>query len=183
MAVEIPLARLRELFDYDPETGLFARRYVAGGSSARNTRWAGKPGMTRVHKQGYRIGYVDGRTVYAHRAAWALHYGAWPADEIDHINHDPSDNRIANLRAASRTENTRNHPRMRHNTSGHTGVYRRKNRWAAMIRVDRVLHRLGSFENLEDAVASRKAAELRFGFHTNHGMARASHTVRPVDDA
>jgi len=122
-----------------------------------------------MHTQGYRNGCIDGISLYAHRVAWALYFGEWPDGEIDHINHDHADNRICNLRSVTRAENLRNLPKMRHNTSGVTGVYRRKDKWLAAIRVDRKLIRLGYFHSFNDAVAARELAERQYRFHPNHG--------------
>lgn len=162
---------LRQLVDYDPDTGAFTHRYAPWMCDTRNTRFAGKPAFTRT-RDGYRTAVINGRGVQAHRAAWAWVHGEWPDGEIDHINHDRSDNRIANLRVVTRTQNTRNISKAKNNTSGVTGVYwgKRNARWTAGIRVDRQLKYLGSFLKIEDAVAARKSAEMEYGFHTNHGV-------------
>lgn len=163
---------LRQLVDYDPETGAFTYRHVDAMRATRNSRVAGKPAFARAHRQGYRVGVVCGRQIFAHRAAWALTYGDWPDGEIDHINHDPADNRLANLRAVTKAENMRNMPMLRSNKTGVTGVYwiEETRKWRAAIRVDRKLRHLGSFADFDDAVQARKAAEREFGFHANHGI-------------
>lgn len=163
---------LRQLVDYDPETGLFTYRHVASMSASRNTRFAGKPAFTRHHKQGYRAGMIGNANIYAHRAAWAWVHGEWPDGEIDHINHDRADNRIANLRVVSKSGNMRNMPKLKNNTSGATGVYWDKSasKWSAKIRVDRKLISIGYYQSFTDAVAARMAAEARYGFHANHGV-------------
>lgn len=97
-----------------------------------------------------------------------------PGEEIDHINHVRTDNRIVNLRKASNTENSRNASIGSNNTSGAVGVWfeKRRNSWVAEIKVDRRKIHIGQFENFEDAVAARKAAEVKYGFHENHGKKR-----------
>jgi hypothetical protein len=124
-------------------------------------------------KIGYRRGCFQGREYYAHRVAWALHTGAWPKGEIDHINGDKADNRIANLREVTKVENSRNMPLPANNTSGHIGVAWSKSdkRWTAYIKVGGRRRYLGNFLEKDDAIAARKAAEVRFGFHPNHGRA------------
>lgn len=161
---------LRQRLSYDPETGQLCWKAHPVMPAKWNTRWAGKPALYGRHRQGYCKGRIDGKMMYAHRVAWAIHHGAWPDGQIDHINHDTSDNRIANLREVSKRENARNLPLLRSNSTGVAGVYHRDNKWVAMIRVDRELRHLGYFAKFEDAVAARKAAEAKHGFHANHGV-------------
>ena len=91
--------------------------------------------------------------------------------QIDHENGDRSDNRIANLRDVPPSENMRNVKRHITNTSGHVGVfwYKPRNKWVARITVNYTLHHLGYFTDIADAIAARKAAEIFYGFHKNHG--------------
>lgn len=95
-----PVERLRELFDYDPETGHLLNRRRAGDdrfSRGFNSRYAGKPAGGK-HQFGFlcvRVG--DGRTCYAHRVIWKMMTGNEPG-WIDHINADRADNRWCNLR-------------------------------------------------------------------------------------
>lgn len=94
-----------------------------------------------------------------------------PQEQIDHINHIRTDNRIVNLRKASNTENSRNASIGSNNTSGAVGVWfeKRRNAWVAEIKVDRRKIHIGQFDTFDAAVAARKAAEVEFGFHENHG--------------
>jgi hypothetical protein len=96
-------------------------------------------------------------------------YGDEPQD-IDHINGNRRDNRIANLRAVDRRENMRNARLRSNNTSGIVGVTfsRDRKKWVAQIN-DGKVRSLGRFDKFEDAVEARKAAERRAGFHPNHG--------------
>jgi hypothetical protein len=162
---------LRQLVDYDPDTGLFTYRYMPSMCQTRNTRFAGKPAFRRKRRK-YLSAVVDGTEVYAHRAAWAHAVGEWPHGEVDHVNHDTTDNRLCNLRVVDRNSNTRNLPKASNNTSGATGVYwfKQMQCWTARIRVDRKLVSLGCFDSFDDAAAARKAAERQFGFHANHGI-------------
>jgi hypothetical protein len=168
--------RLRNLFDYDAESGelIWKNRprsdFTTGRSfSVFNSMRVGVVAGNIDCLDGYRKIGIDGRLYRAHRLVWMHVYGSWPAGEIDHINQLKSDNRIANLRSVSRRENERNKPKRRDNTSGTVGVYRRGASWRAIINADGTSYRLGTFRTLEEAIAARRAAEQSLGFHANHG--------------
>lgn len=151
------------LFDYDGVSLVW--KHGRGGVSVGSI--AGT-----VNAGGYIQLKVNGRFYYAHRIIWEMHNGQIPDDmEIDHINHNKADNRIENLRLVRHETNTKNAPKYKNNTSGVTGVswYKRDKKWLAQIMVDGNYIRLGLFDNFEAAVAVRKEAELRYGFHKNHG--------------
>lgn len=135
--------------DYDPDTGIIRRR-VRGGKVPAGAIAGFLSG------QGYRIIRVCGAQTQAHRLAWLLHYGEWPAREIDHINGVRDDNRIINLRLATRTENNWNTRARADNTSGFKGVYYHKtnNRWVAKIQRDGRRLFLGCFPTKEAAAAA-----------------------------
>lgn len=176
---------LRQLLDYDPETGSLTwrkRPVEMFGESARgaeraaaswNSRYAGTPALASVSRQGYARGAIFDRVYLAHRVAWAIYHGSWPTEEIDHINHVRTDNRICNLRPASREENCRNISRASNNSSGVTGVswHKAGRKWLAVIVHKEEQHFLGLFTDFHDAVAARKTAERELGFHLNHGSA------------
>ncbi|CAI8795848.1 hypothetical protein EMIT0P12_20088 [Pseudomonas sp. IT-P12] len=93
--------------------------------------------------------------------------------ERGYTNGDRSDNQIENLRLVTITENNRN-ARLQHlNRSGLHGVYFLKDSstYRATIGVNAELLRLGQFKSLLEAAAARKSAELKHGFHPNHGRA------------
>jgi hypothetical protein len=93
---------LRSLLSYDPSTGKLT--WIARmGPKAMPGSEAGRNDSGR-----YRKLQVQGKSLLAHRVAWALHYGSWPENQIDHLNGDSFDNRISNLRSASQAENMRN---------------------------------------------------------------------------
>lgn len=148
--------RARELLVYDPETGVFTRK--TGGA------------VSGTIYNGYvRLG-IDGRNYRAHRVAWLVFHGRWPG-ALDHIDGDRANNRIANLREVTTTENNRNKKIGRNNTSGVLGVYKHRNRWRANIKAGGKLLTIGHFASFDEAVAARKAAERQYGFHENHGRA------------
>lgn len=170
----------RSLIDYQPETGrmTWKARPTSMFSSNRacstwNARYVGTEALRCDNGCGYRRGSLLGKLQCAHRVAWLITYGEWPKGEIDHINGNRSDNRIANLRCVSHAENGRNQKRSSTNTSGVTGVhwYAALGKWQAHITVNGKLKPLGYFADIHDAIAARKAAEVDHGFHENHGRA------------
>lgn len=112
-----------------------------------------------------------GEKQYAHRLAWLLHYGWWPDRNIDHINGNKSDNRIANLRLCDHQQNGRNRPEPGHNTSGVKGVWfrSRSKLWCAEIMVNRKKIYIGSFADKYDATIARKQAERKYFGEFRHG--------------
>lgn len=121
--------------------------------------------------QGYIVIQVAGASYRAHRLAWLYVHGEWPQEEIDHINHDRTDNRISNLRPATRLINAKNLSRSARCSSGLTGVhwYAKTKKWQAQIMANRKRIHLGYFDSFFDAAACRKSHELMLGFHQNHG--------------
>jgi len=97
--------------------------------------------------------------------------GEFPPNFVDHINHDRDDNRWVNLRHATKSDNCRNTKMNSRNTSGVTGVYRsnKDGRWEASIKANGQKIFIGRFINLDDAARARKDAEIKHGFHPNHG--------------
>lgn len=159
---------LRERLKYDPDTGVFL--WTGRGCKRLNHCLIGRPAGS-LTPNGY-IGIELGHGRFAaHRLAWKYVHGADPTGEIDHINGDRTDNRIANLRDTSRAENARNMCLPSHNKSGVIGVCFKQDRgkWMASIKINRRIHYLGNFHDKADAIAARKAAEARFRFHPNHG--------------
>lgn len=117
----IPCALLKELLRYEYETGLFY--WIKSGKG----RKFGQPAGCVDNVVGYvRIG-INGHLYLAHRLAWLYVYGDYPNEEqpyIDHIDGNPSDNRIENLKVSSLAENQKNRQMQSNNTSGVTGVRR-----------------------------------------------------------
>lgn len=178
-APNVTPALLQEFLRYDPEAGKLYWRPRGEkwfDSAARcawwNRRFAGQEAFTSPGggESSYRCGAVLGLGLLAHRAIWAVVHGEWP-DQIDHINGDRADNRIVNLRNVTSDENHRNLARSRKNTSGRTGVChdKRSGKWLAYICVNGVQKRIGDFVRKDDAIAARVEAEMKHGYHPNHG--------------
>jgi hypothetical protein len=153
--------RLREVLNYAPETGVFTwakktcRKVTVGKVAGCISKFArGGP---------YRVIRVDKTLHLAHRLAWLHVHGDWPADELDHINLDGLDNRIDNLRPATRAQNQRNVGISKRNTSGAKGVCkdRRTGKWRARVYAGREYH-IGVFDSFEEAVGAHERAAARY---------------------
>lgn len=167
--------QLREAIDYNAETGVATWRWRHDARPSNwNARYAGKPALSSINDKGYQCGSFRGRIIELHRAAWAIHYGAWPVGQIDHINGVRSDNRIINLRVVTNAENARNQKRQSRNTSGQTGVcwHSSDRKWRAQISANGKRKFLGRFDSMEAAIEARRAAERAYGYHENHGASR-----------
>jgi hypothetical protein len=166
---------MRECFNYDPESGyLFWKvRPLHHFSAARymlsaNTRRAGKRAFTTTDDKGYASARLPDLPSRAHRVI-ALAFLGWDEGWVDHINGDRSDNRLCNLRIVDAKQNAQNQRRAKNNTSGITGIsyVPRLKRWNANIGGVR----LGNYRCIGKAIADRRAAEVRLGYHENHGRA------------
>lgn len=124
---------------------------------------------------GYQRIILNSKRYQAHRLAWLYVFGEHPEGQIDHINGLRSDNRIINLREVTQQENLKNIRRRDSNKSGHTGVCWSNcaKKWISYIDVNKKRKHLGTFADIEDAVAARVKASREFGFHDNHGRFNA----------
>lgn len=165
---EVLLALLR----YDRSTGTFIWRERGRGhfSSTRahnawNAKFSGRQALASINSSGYLYGSILGEPYFAHRVAWAMFFDITPYDEIDHINRNPLDNRIENLRLATRSMNERNKPVRRDSASQIRGVAydARYSTWQASIKIGGRKVHLGSFRNADDAIAVRRIAEITIG--------------------
>lgn len=159
---------LRKFVNYDPTTGLLTWRL-------RATRAAqlGEPIGTVVGTlpdKGYVVITLFGVTYQAHRLAWLHYYGQFPDKQIDHIDHNRTNNRIANLRETSSHTNMKNKSLYTTNTTGYSGVTPHGDSWLARIGVNGTKVLLGTFRTFDEAVAARKAAEKLLDYHVNHGL-------------
>jgi hypothetical protein len=174
---DLPVSLLSTLLRYDPDTGhLFwlprplsmfqdhGGRYTSEWCQSNfNNKHAGKQAFTAIDNGGYHSGGIFGKTYSAHRVAWALHYGQWPTQVLDHINRIRTDNRVINLRQASGALNSHNKTPSRR-SSPYVGVtyYKPTDKWAARIAKDREIYFLGYFVCPVEAAKVRdaKAREL-----------------------
>jgi hypothetical protein len=162
---DITHARLKEVLHYDPETGIFTWLQATSDKI--------KPGDDAggIGGPGYLYIGLDNISRPVHRWAWFYMTGAWPQNQVDHINCDKLDNRWSNLREATQAGNNRNRNLRRANTSGRRGVYwhAAAKKWAASIHNNgRTIH-LGLFTEIDEAAKARQDAELlyygEFAYH------------------
>ena len=137
---------------YDCSTGLFVWKYRPDMSNSWNARFAGKQALN-IDSDGYKSGRINYRIYQAHRVAWLIHYGEWPDGQVDHINMVRSDNRIDNLRLATRSENAMNRGKQNDNTSGYKGVswHKSSGKWQAKIKKNGKCIYLGTYHDVLEA--------------------------------
>lgn len=173
---------LKECLTYFPETGKLywkARPQTHFKSintfKIWNSKFSGKETSTYTCGSGYPSIRLDNRKYSTHRVIWKLVYGEDPED-IDHINGNKLDSRLINFRSVSHQENHKNQKKPKNNSTGTVGIYWNKalEKWQAKICVFYKQKHLGYFDNFEKAVAVRKAAELEYGYHPNHGKERVT---------
>lgn len=167
-------AYLKECFDYNPETGELRwsvrplSHFVAKG---RNHT---PEGCCLTWNKKHAGTSVKWKTPWGrqHQVIWALVYGKWLV-EIDHANGNCADNSLRNLQNGSHAENMRNATLRIDSKTGTPGVHYRQGRTNPYsVNIGAV--RVGSFKLKEDAIAARKAAELKYGFHINHGRQKGA---------
>jgi hypothetical protein len=148
--------RLKDLLNYDPETGIFMWKVRRHGVTLGSVAGCTDEGYIRIK--------IDGRLYAAHRLAWLYVNGSLPEFTIDHINRVRSDNRIANLRSATNAENHQNRSKYITNTSGVTGVYwdNQRGKWRAQIEHLGRNVNLGRYSTIEAAAEARAAAKKKF---------------------
>ena len=152
--------RLREVLDYNPDSGVF--------------RWLTNTGKRRavgevaggINEMGYIVIMVDGVSYKAHRLAILYADGYLPENEVDHIDRVPWHNWRSNLREASRQCQSRNCKMFKNNSSGIKGCMwsDARGRWKAQITVDGKYRHLGYHFTILDAAYARYAAEQCLGF-------------------
>ncbi len=151
--------RLREVLHYDPETGIFTWRVNRAQMVAGSV--AGGP-----NGKGYWYIKIDRYSYPAHRLAWLYVHGVWPPFDTDHHDTKPSNNRIDNLREATRGQNRQNMRKAhKNNKAGLLGVmwHKQSQRWRAKITVDGKGIHLGNF--LTPELASAAYAEAKRKYH------------------
>lgn len=154
---EISHAELVRLLAYNPETGVFTWKVRRCGVTLGQV--AGS-----VDK-GHRYARIKvSETLYlAHRLAWFYTHGVWPKNELDHIDRDRGNNRLANLREATRSQNACNKPTYRNNRTGVRGVcwHKQHRKYIASIQLDGRSRHIGLFRDLNQAAEAYRQASLK----------------------
>lgn len=152
--------RLKSIYIYDSETGIFTNRInICGSGFADDISGSFRP-------DGYGTICINRKKYLVHRLAWLYVNGYMPENNIDHIDRDPTNNKISNLREVSQGCNMRNRKKLKNNSSGVSGVSWNKSRdiWVSTIRAGGKHRHLGYFKIFKDAVTARWKAEVEYGF-------------------
>lgn len=158
----ITQARIKELFVYDPESGIFTYKRKMGRNGPGDT-------VGNRHNMGYVKIFADGKSYLAHRLAYLYMTGEFPPDQIDHINHLRHDNRWENLRPVGYAQNSKNKSCRRRSRCVIAGVRWRDKRWYVMTYHQGKEIYLGSFPDLFSAVCARRSSDIQYGYHENNG--------------
>ncbi len=158
MANILTAERLREVLTYDPENGIFRWKEQLAprgkvGTIAGNVADASRRRTIRIDKKLY----------LEHRLAWLYMHGFWPAEQIDHVDGDPSNNRFVNLREATNQENNFNKGPYKNNRSGFKGVSwdAARQKWTSRICIAGKIKCLGRFSSLDEAASAYRAVAER----------------------
>lgn len=152
---------LKEMFSYDPDTGLFTNLTVRGHGRIKIGDIAGN-----IYANGYRYIEIKGKAFRSCRLVWLYVNGELPTKFVEHRNGNKSDDRLRNLRLATNSENQANRGAPSNNTSGTKGVRFDSDRmkWRAQIMVNGKSKNLGRFQTREEAMAAyANAAEKAWG--------------------
>lgn len=150
--------RLREVVHYEPSTGKFIRKVRLA-----QRHQVGDDACHPMSNGYLRVG-IDSERYLAHRLAWLYVYGEWPDGEIDHINGNRADNRIANLRVGTHAQNMQNRRNAQAGSShGVMGVYfhKQNRKWVAAVTVMKKTHYAGFYDTPEEAHQAYLRAKRR----------------------
>lgn len=175
-----PVDYLASILKCDASTGFLEWKERPEKSFENKAHWvswsnrcAGQPAGTAVSKKNkkYIKVSIGKNSHYAHRVVWAMVYGAWPSDEIDHVNGDSEDNSISNLRIVDRKGNCQNQGLQSRSKSGYCGVnwHEQTGMWRARVKMDGKEYFLGLFSDPAEAAVIVQSKRLELGFHANHG--------------
>jgi hypothetical protein len=149
--VDLSAERVRALFDYDPADGRLHRKDL----SRRDRRATAK---------GYFTITIDNRVYQEHRVVWLWHYGEWPSAYIDHVDKNPSNCKIENLRIALPYQNNGNSKISTRNKTGIKGVTTKKgsDRFRAQISINNKSKHIGIYDTKEEAAQAYARAAIQY---------------------
>lgn len=192
MRTSIDPTTLRELLRYDAGDGVLywrerdskffqptEKREASGHAKWWNGRFAGKRACKSDCNRGYLRVCLFGDEYPAHRVIWAMETGQWATNVIDHIDGDPANNRIANLRSATTAENNRN--KANHGRSRFRGVSwrARQSIWVSAIKTNKKVTFLGCYKDEEDAARAYDVAAIeQHGNFARTNFPRADYEAR-----
>jgi len=160
---------LKELFSYNPETGIFIRLT----RPCNSVKIGDEVGYKKQYTDNlfYLVVEIKGKQYFLHRLACLYMTGSFPDGDTDHIDGDGLNNKWDNLRVVDAIENGKNRKRYKNNESGYQGVsfYNLTKKWRAAISIDGKKKHLGYFDTFEEAKERRVKAEIEFNYHENHG--------------
>ena len=143
---------LKSIVEYDKETGLFSKK---------NGEKFGFKDSDYLRAQ------IGGKNYYLHRLAWLYEYGSFPKLHLDHVNGNKMDNRICNLREATRSQNLCNVAKTKRNTSGVKNVsfHKQSKKWRVVVSVEGKNKSFGLYDDIE--MAELVAIEAKHKYHGN----------------
>lgn len=155
-------AEAHKLLDYNPITGAFRRHdkppIMSKGRPSKPWRNGGLVGSS--HSEGYLTVNLGNGNLLLHRVAWLMTFGEWPELHIDHINQNREDNRISNLREATKAQNATNSGARKNSKSGHKCIWKssQNGKWIVQVKSGDLRVNVGSFADLNYAIVARDKA-------------------------
>ena len=160
---ELTQTLLHKFYDYDPMTGILKHRLPQHGKQVGDA-------IGSQSNTGYLVMAIANKDYLVHRIIWMYVYGYMP-EQVDHIDHDKQNNAISNLREVTNQVNSMNCSTSSNSKTKHTGVsfMASRNKYRATITVNKKQIHLGLFDDINDAIDARHKANIKYGFHSNHG--------------
>jgi len=162
---------IKKIIHYDSNTGIITSKINRG--TAKKGKILG--GVIKNHSgKSYSRIVINEKTYRTHRIIWLYVNGIWP-NQIDHIDGNGLNNKLANLRSVNSHENNKNQRLYKTNKSGICGVcwYKKNSKWLVQIGMLNENIPLGYFDDFFEACCARKSAENKYEFHINHGTVRS----------
>lgn len=154
---------LLNTFTYSKESGVFTRILTGADCGSKYTNADGKSYVNL---------YINNTCQKAHRMAWLYVTGDYPANQIDHINGDGTDNSFSNLRSVTSIQNSRNQRRNKNNKSGASGVHLHRGGWRAVINMNGKEIYIGKYKDINSAKLARWVFERVCYYDESHGSVR-----------